>query len=367
MSMETSNAFLTFHAEHAKRLTGKIAEFNHRTEQEPRALLAPFFRGFADLNEGGKLLRGVLVNLGCFLGGEEDVEKSDALAIAFELFQTAVLIHDDIIDHASLRRGKPTIHARYARSLEDRHIADTAGDTPASAAICVGDAGLYLANRMIASSYDGDERLGALITYFNDVVIDTIRGELLDVVLPCESRDPAMSAAQVDRILSKSVEEIYQLKTARYSMIGPLHLGALYAGADEALLSGLDRFAGYAGTAFQIKDDILGIYAAQDVMGKDAGGDIAEGKYTMLYSYMHQGDPDAYEQLMKVYGREPVTPEALRTVQRLFKDSGALSYAEGRMRECFASSERELSVLPLPPEKKELLFGLLSYLESRKK
>ena len=363
--MSTADAFLRFHKEHAARLTEKIREVNREIASEQQPLLADLFADFADLNEGGKLLRGVFVNLGCALAGGEDVEKSDALAIAFELFQTAVLIHDDIIDHASLRRGKPTVHIRYAGRLAERGIADTIGDTPSSAAICVGDAGLYLANRMIASSYDRDPRLGGLMTYFNDVVIDTIRGELMDVILPCESRDPSLTKAEADLLVAKSVEEIYHLKTARYSMIGPLHLGALYGGADGEMLARLDRFAAYAGTAFQIKDDILGIYAEQDVMGQDAGGDIAEGKLTILYSHMHQGDPALYEELMSVYGKEPVTPEALAKVQELFRKGGALAYAEEKMAECFAASREALAALSLPREKEELLAGLLVYLESR--
>ena len=385
--MDNKNSFLSFYAASRQRLEQKIEEYNREITKEPHPLLRPFFEDFADLNEGGKLLRGVFVNLGCALaraeqkGGQEEqgeevltpaqksqaAADSDPLALAFEIFQTAVLIHDDVIDHAEKRRGKTTSHIRYAERLQKRAITDRAGDTPASAAICLGDAGLYAANLVIAKSCGNDPALGKLISYFDGVVIDTIRGELLDVILPCEIGDPSMSAQEADRLLTQSVREIYHLKTARYSVIGPLHLGMLKGGASKALMDAVDRFADEAGVAFQIKDDIFGIYADEKKLGKDIGSDIAEAKLTILYEYVRLHDPEAHKELLKDYGHAPVTEEMLHRVQRIFRETGAYAYALEEMEKCFARAEKALEETSLPEPEKELLRGLLEYFRGRDK
>ena len=384
--MDITNTFLAFYAESKKRLEHKIEEYNRQFAKEPHPLLSPFFEDFADLNEGGKLLRGVFVNLGYALalaergfgsesnGGDRTPEEksraaaaSDPLAMAFEIFQTAVLIHDDIIDHAELRRGKRTAHFRYADRLAQRKMEDRAGDTPSSAAICLGDAGLYAANRIIAENCGADPSLGKLICYFDDVVIDTIRGELLDVILPCEIGDRSLSAEEADSLLASSVREIYYLKTARYSVIGPLHLGMLQGGASEALMKQVDAYAGEAGVAFQIKDDIFGIFADEKKLGKDIGSDIAEAKLTILYEYVRLRDPKAHEALLADYGHAPVTGEMLSRVQRIFRDSGAYAYAQEEMEKCFRRAEGCLEEMTIPENDKELLRGLLDYFRGRDK
>ena len=354
LCMDGNNTFLEFYAESKERLERKIKEYNEKFGREPHPLLRPFFEDFADLNEGGKLLRGVFVNLGYALALAEKEKSrnpgtaqktprekslsaavSDPLAMAFEIFQTAVLIHDDVIDHAELRRGNRTSHFRYADRLSERGIFDRAGDTPSSAAICLGDAGLYAANQMIAEGCSEDPALGKMIAYFDGVVIDTIRGELLDVILPC--------------------------------VIGPLHLGMLQGGASEELMEKVDSFAEEAGVAFQIKDDIFGIFADEKKLGKDIGSDIAEAKLTILYEYVKLHDPAVCGELAGVYGHAPVTEEMLQRVQRIFRESGAYAYALDEMEKCFQRAEECLRDTALPENDKDLLRGLLDYFRGRDK
>ena len=287
--MAQTDAFMTFYRDSASHLAKRIEGWNEAWCKEPHPVLAPFFCDFADLNSGGKLLRGVFVHLGYALAKAEaafrqdGTEKmlpaegrayADGLALAFEIFQTAVLIHDDVIDHARTRRGKTTAHIRYADRIAREGLTARAGDTPASAAICLGDAGLYAANRIIAQEYGKDPALADLILYFDDVVTDTIRGELLDVVLPCESTAPSFGGEAPAAALHDAVREIYRMKTARYSVQGPLHLGMLCGGASQELMDAVDEYALETGAAFQIKDDILGIFAEETGLGKDVGSDM---------------------------------------------------------------------------------------------
>ena len=168
----------------------------------------------ADLNQGGKMLRGMLVVFGYQIAkharGASDIDLSisDALAQTFEMFQTGVLVHDDVIDNAAQRRGKITVHRRYEHRLDVRDIRMVSGiekpqEIAKSVGICVGDLGIYYANKLLADSYGSDPALGQLISYFDDIVIQTIRGELLDVVLPYEIQDPGIGEEERAKLLEK--------------------------------------------------------------------------------------------------------------------------------------------------------------------
>ena len=119
---EALEAFMAYYRSCASSLKKHKKELNRRLAKDPNPLIRTFRSDLADLNDGGKNLRGVLVELGYRLGGGKDPEHAMDLALAFEMFQTAVLVHDDIIDNADMRRGKMTIQNRYEDRLEVRDI-----------------------------------------------------------------------------------------------------------------------------------------------------------------------------------------------------------------------------------------------------
>ena len=211
-------------------------------------------------------------------------------------------------------------------------------------------------------------KAGTLISAFDDIVLNTIRGELLDVVLPYELQDSRRTKKQMLTLLAKSVRDIYSLKTAGYSVVGPLHLGMLLAGADEASLEKMDAFAGEIGIAYQIMDDILGIYAEESFLGKDVGSDISEFKQTILYMYVRTNDEAAYEELLKYYGKKRVSRKDVSEVRRIFRDSGALAYAQNALMSCFRCAGRKLNAMDFVAEQdKEILRGFMIYCRGRKK
>jgi geranylgeranyl diphosphate synthase type I len=371
--MTDTEAFLAFYEASRKHLSGLLAGYNERLTDEDNALLKPFLNSFAEMNEGGKLLRGMLVHLGASIGGIEDMTASDPLALAFEVFQTAVLIHDDVIDRAEYRRDKQTIHRRYEDSLKKRGIPMAAeGETEAAlgqaAAICVGDLGLYKANRLIAEAYRNSPKAAQLILYFDDVIIDTIRGELLDVVLPCELSDPVRSKEEADKLLVQSVFEIYRLKTALYSVTGPVHLGMLLGTRSDGEMRLVDQMTEKLGVAFQIRDDILGIYGSAEEMGKDVGSDVEEFKQTILYMYTAAMTKDGAASLQGLYGKKDVTEDDLGKVREIFRESGALAYAEETMEDCFKEASDMLSSMSfLSEDIRKILSGFIAYLRDRTK
>ena len=371
-SKADAQAFAGFYRASRKRLARKAAAYNNRLRKEKHPLLRTFMEDIADLNEGGKMLRGMLINLGYHLTGCGDVRDSDDLALAFEIFQTGVLIHDDAIDHAGTRRGKITVHRRYEHRLNVRNTemlakAESPADIAQSVAVCAGDLGLYLSNRHIVESYKTHPACAAILSLFDDIVLKTISGELLDVVLPYELQDTVRTPEEQDELLERSVRDIYYLKTACYSVIGPLQLGMTLGGADRRQLRAMHDFAEDLGIAYQIMDDILGIYADPETLGKDVGSDICEYKQTILYMYVRTKRPDLFPALEEVYGEKKITKKELRAVQDLFRDSGALGYARDALRECFERAEKKLEKMRFVPEEdKAVLRGFMDYCRGRR-
>ena len=122
---------------------------------------------FSNLNSNGKLVRGFLISLGYKLSGKEDIDYSYPLSLAYEIFQTSVLVHDDIIDEAIYRRGKETIHyVNYNKNKEfSNNLAKKLGD---SIGICIGDYGFYEANKVIINNYKDDVNFSRILSYYND-------------------------------------------------------------------------------------------------------------------------------------------------------------------------------------------------------
>ena len=372
-------AFSAFYSDSLNRLTKKTNAYNKVMRKEPNPIIRPFREDLADLNTGGKMLRGMLVNLGyqiaVHMNGEAacNAAESDMLALAFEIFQTGVLVHDDIIDNAGTRRGKITVHRRYEHRLNVRETKMVAagekpGNLAKSAAICVGDLGIYYANKQIVDYYAQNEHLAALIGYFDDIVLQTSRGELLDVVLPYEIQDDKYSPEEKKKLLEKSIWDIYYLKTAGYSVIGPLHLGMILGGADEKQMKALDRVAEDIGIAYQIMDDILGVFADPEKLGKDVGSDITEFKQTILYMYVCTMKPEYEEELLQVYGKKRISDAELDEVQRIFRESGALAYAQEMLGDCFERAEKRLArIKGMSKEDKAILRGFITYCKGRRK
>jgi len=193
----------------------------------------------------GKRLRAYLVKLGYELCGKKCDERIIPVSLSYELFQTGVLVHDDIIDNSRTRRFKPAMHVE----LGDNH-------NGVSKAICTGDMGLMCALDIIEASDYPDNIKSACIRHQNRVFVSTIAGELKDIELS-ESDEYAMD----------DVIEMYSLKTAQYTISGPLVLGAILSDMSTDIIQELSQFGKYVGIAFQIRDDILGIFGDESKVG----------------------------------------------------------------------------------------------------
>ncbi len=319
---------------------------------------------FVSSNKGGKFLRACLIALGYQSFGNDD-DSYLPLGIALELFQTSILIHDDIIDKADKRRGMDTIPVRYQKLYSDQikgdeSFIDKRHDIGTSMALCLGDMGFYLALQVIAQNYKDNENLGRVLEYYNSVAIKTCEGEMVDVILPFYEE---FYGSEGD--LENHVMEIYKLKTAWYSVVGPYCLGAILGGLDDDKVHKLEDALINLGIAFQIKDDLLGIYGDEKHIGKSVTSDVSEFKQTILYAYAI--NTEYKDELLKYYGKE-IEEDDMTKVRDIFSKSGAYDYAEKTMERLFKESFQAILDLDfLDLDKKKLLLGFAEFLRVRSK
>ena len=320
--MNKIEKFKRYYKEVKKDLDEMINGFNKKIVNDDNKILKDNLELFAELNSNGKLVRGTLVNLGYYLL-KDNKEYSNYLSVAYEVFQTAILVHDDVIDNDEKRRGKDTIH--YANMKKYSKYDENVRDLGNNIAICMGNYGLYLSNQLISKNYCNDPNLGKVLNCFNDTVLKTAKGELLDVILPFQGKHNLLKASEIE----KYIIEIFRLKTAHYTIVGPMSVGLLLAGAEEEKLKGIEEFGEKIGIAFQIQDDILGIYS--DAMEKNKDSDIKEFKQTILYS--HIVNTKYKEEFLKYYGNDNLKENDIEIVKDLFKKSGSYDYANDMMKD----------------------------------
>jgi len=325
--------------------------FSHELGQTKPPFIQAAIEELSQQHSGGKCLRGALISLGEIIAAGQSHGYLD-ISLAYEIFQTAILIHDDMIDASDTRRGKTTIHAKY-----DGHYGIQRG-------ICIGDYGLFTANRLVAGADISDQAKVQLMQQFADVQLRTLEGEIMDVVLPQEPIDPWENFDEY----MQAVTQVYRYKTAWYTLAGPLMIGAICGGAKPQLLEELQKIAIPLGVAFQIKDDVLGMYASSQALGKPATSDMQEKKQTMLYGYAVKHATNAQKTIISnLYGKQDATEAELQALRSVFETTGALEFCHSTINDLAQDSLRHIDSATIAEECKQLLRGLVSYLIVRKK
>lgn len=265
-------------------------------------------KAFGEASKDGKRIRGALVILGYTLFAKSSNPELLKIAAAFELFQTAILAHDDIIDNSPTRRGKPSLH-----------MALGGGHYGISQAICLGDMGFFQSYKLIAESTFDDRLKIKAITFYSKSIIETGIGEMLDVDLSHNLSD----------VNERGVQAISRLKTAYYTFVAPMSLGAILAGADDAALDLLKVYGENTGIAFQIQDDIKDAFGTRTSLKKEIGGDIKEGKQTLMYIKAKQKANKSQSALLeRYYGNAASGVKEIEAVKQIFEETGARAYAE---------------------------------------
>lgn len=313
-------------------------------------------RAVERLTRGGKRLRARLCYWGWRgAGGAELAPAAVRAAAALELFQSAALIHDDILDRSDTRRGQPSVHREFERLHREQRWNTDPAHFGASAGILTGDLSLSFSEELYAHAEalvpEGPRRTAREL--FDTMRTQVMVGQYLDV-----HAEVAPPAEDPDEQLRRAMT-VLRYKSAKYSVEHPVTIGAALAGACEDTVARYAAFALPVGEAFQLRDDVLGVFGDPATTGKPAGDDIREGKRTALVALSARGaDPERVRWLESLLGREDLTEDELRGARELMESSGALGRTEELIRELVATADRELASLPTPEVAREGLRAL---------
>ena len=317
--------------------------------------LAPVADQLRAFVRGGKRIRPALLLLGYAAGGGTDDDAVMGPALALELLHTCALAHDDVIDRADTRRGEPTIHRAFAATHAQ---AGWPGDGAAygeAVAILLGDLAFVLADELFLRGDVAPAHLLAGFARFTRLREEVMAGQYLDLW--------AATSRTTDRDLA---ERVAAMKSGWYSVARPLEVGALLAGAAPDLVAGLGRFGDPLGRAFQVRDDLLGVFGETAETGKSTLGDLAEGKRTLLIAEAAARlDPATWQAVDGQLGDPDLDAAQGARIREALVASGARAAAEDYVREQIALARGELGRLALPPDVAAALGDLADYLGAR--
>ncbi len=307
---------------------------DHPFADEPKGLYEP---ASYIISLGGKRLRPAFVLMGHYLFAD-DVQKSLPAAYAVEIFHNFSLVHDDIMDAAPLRRGKPTVHLKYGLNT----------------GILSGDAMLIEAYEYL-SQLPPETDLRAALKVFNRFAIEVCEGQQYD--LEFETRSEVDIAAYLRMI---------ELKTAAL-IGGSLHLGALTAGASRADCEHLDHFGRLVGTAFQLQDDILDAYGDPAKFGKKVGGDIVQNKKTYLFLRALELASSEQRTALEQWYSQPIADEKekIQAVMNIFDGLNIRQAAISAKEQLMEQAYLHLDAIHAPAERRELLRSFTRQLADR--
>lgn len=270
---------------------------------------------------GGKRFRPRMVFAAYESLGGTDREAAACVGAAFELLHTALCVHDDVIDRDFVRRGLPNVSGVFRnRALAAGSTEKDAEHHGVSAAVIAGDLALFNAYRLIDRSGVGDAVRARLLEVMDEALFASAAGELIDIDFTLQPQAP-----HVDDILAME-----RLKTAVYSFEGPLQAGAILAGAAEEVVTTLGDFGREIGIAYQLVDDVLGVFGSEEETGKTVVGDLREGKRTVMIAYASSAP--GWDELEALFGDADLDEEGAERLRAHLVQSGARGFAAGLAR-----------------------------------
>ena len=281
-------------------------------------------------------------------GDPNDTVVVDACA-ALELLHTFAIVHDDVMDDSERRRGLQTLHVVFEQRHRSHRWAGDGRRFGEGIAVLIGDLAFVYADVLMSAATPAARRV------FDELRVEVNLGQYLDVVATARR---TADTSQARRICC--------YKSGRYTIERPLHLGAALAGRLDELAEPLSSYGGPLGIAFQLRDDLLGVFGESCRTGKPVGEDLREGKPTLLYAYAARraGGPAA-RLLAERYGDQNLTADDVIRIQQVFEDTGARRRVEAEIQELTTDALAALDTVALVPEISKQLAELALFVASR--
>ena len=267
---------------------------------------------------GGKRIRPALVYYSYLAAGGQDSEEILEASMGIELIHSFLLIHDDIIDRDKKRHNISTVHEKYkeiGRQVSPSKDSEHFGN---SMAIITGDLAYSMANEIIFNIKFPPEVVIRALDKLQNIVYVTIPGEMLDVVMENSGQ------ATEEEIL-----KMFEGKTSRYTFEGPLHFGSILANSNQKTLEFFTRYSLPLGKAFQIRDDILGVFGSEKKLGKPVGSDVIEGKQTLLLiKALERANSKQKDKIQKYLGKKDLNNIELEEFRQILTETESLKYCQ---------------------------------------
>jgi len=334
--------------------------------------LIPIIDYTQELLQGGKRFRALFAywawaaSLPPGSNPSELIEQANGIvgiASALEIFHGAALVHDDLMDQSDTRRGKPSIHKRFESMHTEKGFLGDPERFGQSGSVLVGDLMLNWSSEVFGAAVTNAPNSNietSCRNEFSKMRFEVMAGQYLDVLeenaAPLRSLSDAVTMA----------EKVMLYKTAKYSLEAPLLIGSSFAGANEQTLRGFSNFGIPLGLAFQIRDDILGVFGDPEITGKPAGDDLREGKRTVLVALTLQQSSSSIAKIFNdLLSERDLEEEQIEFMQQTIRDSGALEKTERMMHEYGDRALEALNSMELEADAKQKLQALAERVISR--
>lgn len=312
--------------------------------------LTPMVDALTALLSGGKRLRPAFCYWG-WRGAHGPPEFDEAAlraAASLEFLQACALIHDDVMDGSDTRRGLPAAHRRFAGVHRGAEWLGSPESFGIGAAILLGDLCLSWADEVLLTSAFPHEALRRGKDVYDEMRTELMAGQYLDLL------EQARGGGSVDRAL-----RVVRFKSAKYTIERPLHLGAALAGADAAVMEAYSGYGLPLGEAFQLRDDILGVFGDPQETGKPAGDDLREGKRTVLVAIAVERSSSRQAEVIRRHLGDPgLDATGVAALREIITDTGARDYTENLITELLENALAALHSADLEPGAREVLTGL---------
>jgi geranylgeranyl diphosphate synthase, type I len=331
------------------RLADILESERQRWQELDPALEAPVAALSRLVLSGGKRLRAAF----CYwsfvgAGGDPDADEVLDAGAAFEFLQAFALIHDDVMDGSPTRRGVPAIHTEFAELHRVSSWRGEARRFGEGVAILAGDVAHVYADRLMSGVP------AQALEVWHELRIELNVGQYLDI------EGTARAATDLD-----TARRISRYKSGKYTIERPLHLGAALCQRLDALEPALGAYGVPLGEAFQLRDDLLGVYGEEARTGKPVGDDLREGKPTPLLAIATERATESQLEVLARVGSDELTPADVAAIQTVIDDTGARTHSEHHIASLTAEAAAAIADAPIEPQAIEALQALAHYVGTR--
>jgi geranylgeranyl diphosphate synthase type I len=308
------------------------------------------------LLDGGKRLRPAFAYWGWRGAGGQDSDAIVSAAAALEFLQASALIHDDVMDGSDTRRGRPAVHRQFAALHRREGWRGASESFGTAAAILLGDMALIWADEMLNRSGLPAEALTRAQAVYDEMRTELMAGQYLDLL------EQAMGGQSVERAMI-----VARYKSAKYTVERPLHFGAALAGAGPEVVAAYTGYGLPLGEAFQLRDDVLGVFGDPSETGKPAGDDLREGKRTVLIAKtLAAATPEQTAVVRRHLGDPDLSDAGVADLREIISATGALAETERVITELTARALEAVDVDVVDATAREVLRELVVAATSRR-